>query len=456
MTPSATSALVAATRFGFIPRPGELERIAPDPRGWALNQLRQPPRPLAGDLPASAAVLALTMETLRLKKAPEDRKEFQAQVRAIYLAEIAARVAAAATSDTPLLERLTHFWGNHFTVSGFRPIVHGAAGAFEREAIRPHVTGRFVDMLLAAERHPAMLLYLDNALSIGPDSMVGQRLNKGINENLGREILELHTLGVDGGYTQQDVEALARILTGWSIMRPNEGRMAGFRPGIDMAAQPGGFLFRERAHEPGMKMLLGRRYPEGGVEEGVAALRDLAAHPATARHIAAKLARHFIADQPPQDAIQRIAQVFSSSGGDLAKVTAAVIHEESVWQKPFAKLRTPGDLVISACRVTGFLPPAPLLANSMRMLDQPAFLAPQPSGWPDDAASWASPEAVLRRAEWCETFADRIPDPPEPMALAASALGEALPEESLQAIRTAPSQRTALALLLASPEFQKR
>jgi uncharacterized protein (DUF1800 family) len=456
MTPSTTSALIAATRFGFAPRPGELDKIAPDPRGWALRQLTTPPRPLAGDLPTAAAMLALTMETMRQKKAPEDRKDFQAQMRAVILAEIEARVAAAATSDTPLLERLTYFWGNHFTVSGFRPIVRGAAGAFEREAIRPHVAGRFIDMLLAVERHPAMLLYLDNAMSIGPDSMVGRRLNKGINENLGREILELHTLGVDGGYTQQDVEALARILTGWSVARPNEGRFAGLRPGFDAAAQPGGFFFRERAHEPGPKTLLGRRYAEAGAEEGVAALRDLAAHPATARHIATKLARHFIADRPLPDAVKRIAQIFTSTGGDLAKVTAAVIAEETIWQTPFAKLRTPSDLVISACRITGFAPPAPLLANSLRMLDQPAFLAPQPSGWPDDAASWASPEAVLRRAEWCETFANRMLDPPEPMALAASALGEALPEESLQAIRTAPSQRMALALLLASPEFQKR
>ncbi len=219
------------------------------------------PAPLPGDLPNSGQEVAAFMAARRDKRANGDKKEFQEQTRDVYLAEVEARVAAAVTSDTPLLERLTQFWSNHFTVSAFRPIVRGFAGAFEREAIRPHVTGRFVDMLLAAEGHPAMLLYLDNALSIGPDSPAGLRQGKGLNENLGREILELHTLGVDGGYSQQDVEALARILTGWSVSRLN-------------APDPGNFKFYDRAHEPGPKTLLGRRYAEDGRNEGVTALRD--------------------------------------------------------------------------------------------------------------------------------------------------------------------------------------
>ena len=443
MTATTGAALLAATRFGFAARPGELQTIARDPRDWVLQQLGHPPRPLAGDLPNSADMVARTFEAQRDKRENGDKKEFAQVVRAVYLSEVQARTAAAATSDAPLLERLTQFWGNHFTVSGFRPVVRGLAGTFEREAIRPNVTGRFADMLLAAESHPAMLLYLDNALSIGPDSMAGQHQNKGLNENLGREILELHTLGVDGGYTQADVEALAGILTGWSVSRLN-------------APDPGHFRFYDRAHEPGPKTLLGRRYAEDGRNEGVTALRDLAQHPATAHHVAVKLARHFIADQPPQDAVERVARVFRDSGGDLARVTAAVVHEDAAWRTPFAKMRTPGDLVIAAIRTTGFTPQPMMIANSLRILDQQPFFAPQPTGWPDDAASWVSPEAVLRRAQWCETYADRMPEPPDPLGLAAATLGDAVPAETLTAIRTAPSRRDGLALLLASPEFQRR
>jgi uncharacterized protein (DUF1800 family) len=441
MTP-ASSALIAATRFGYAARPGELEAIAADPRGWVMRQM-VPPQLLPGDLPTAASVLAEMFQVRRDKRDPADRKDFNQRVRQIYLGEIAARIGAAANSQAPLAERMTQFWSNHFTVSAIRPVVHGCAGAFEREAIRPHVFGRFADLLLAVESHPAMLLYLDNALSIGPDSPAGIRQGKGLNENLGREILELHTLGVDGGYTQADVEALARILTGWSVARL-----------VDDA--PGSFKFYERAHEPGAKVLLGRRYAENGREEGVEALRDLAQHPATARHIAVKLARHFIADQPPEDSVQRIAKSFSDSGGNLARVTAAVVAEDAVWRTPFAKLRTPTDLLIASCRVAGFTPQPQLLLASLRMLDQQPFFAPQPSGWPDDAASWAAPEAVLRRAQWCEAFANRIPDVPDPMALAEASLGSALADETRDAIERAPSRRAGVALALASPEFQRR
>lgn len=443
MGPSTTTlALIAASRFGYGARPGDLEMIARDPHGWALHQLDRKPATLSADLPSAARMVTRLLE-VRRDKDQDEKRAANEEFRAVYLAEIAARVGAAVASDAPLLERLTHFWGNHFTVSGMRPLVRGFCGAFEREAIRPHVTGRFVDLLLAAERHPAMLLYLDNAQSIGPDLEVGQQHNKGLNENLGREILELHTLGVDGGYSQADVQALAQILTGWSIGRLDD-------PDI------GRFRFRPKIHEPGTKTLLGRPYLDAGLAEGESALRDLAAQPATARHIATKLARHFIADEPPRDAVERIARVFRANDGDLKLVTGAVIREASVWQKPFAKVRTPDDLVIAACRAVGFTPPPEMLVNGLRGLDQPSFFAPSPAGWPDDAASWVSPEAVLHRAEWCQAFAARLPDPPDPMAVAQATLGDALPEEAAQAIRRAPSRRDGIALLLAAPEFQRR
>jgi uncharacterized protein (DUF1800 family) len=446
MSPSSASdALVAATRFGFAARAGDLDAIARDPRGWVLGQLGKAPAPLPGNLPSSASMVAAEFEMRRDKRDQDEgaKREFNERVRAVYLAEIAARVNTAVTSETPLLERMTYFWSNHFTVSILRPAIRGFAPAFEREAIGPYVTGRFSDMLLAVARHPAMLLYLDNAISAGPDSIAGRRGGKGLNENLGRELLELHTLGVDGGYTQADVEALARILTGWSVARLNE-------------PDPGRFRFRPFVHQPGAKLLLGRSYAEAGEAEGQAALLDLAHHPATARHIATKLARHFIADDPPKESVERIARVFRDSGGDLRQVTVAVVQQDAAWSSPFAKMRTPQEMLIAACRVGGFAPPPEMLVNSLRTLDQMPFFAPSPAGWPDTAAAWVSPEAVLRRAQWCQVYAERMPDPPDPAALAAAAFGEALPEETMQAIRLAPSRRVGLALLFASPQFQRR
>ncbi len=194
----------------------------------------------------------------------------------------------------------------------------GLAGAFEREAIRPHVLGNFTDLLLAVEQHPAMLLYLDNYLSVGPGSrlarMAARRQTErkiGINENLAREILELHTLGVNGGYTQQDVTTFAQVLTGWSI-GGNFGRL--------QDGEPGQFTFREALHEPGAKTVLGKRYSEDGESEGKAVLRDVAAKPATATFIATKLARHFIADEPPPAAVEKLAKSFTKSHGDLPTV----------------------------------------------------------------------------------------------------------------------------------------
>ncbi len=437
-----TKAVIAASRFGYAPRAGELDVIARDPEAWVLRQLDQRPVPLSGSLPASGPMVAAVLQA-RQDKSEDGKKRENQQLHALYLDEIAARVNAAAASETPLLERLTRFWSNHFTVSCIRPVIRGFAGAFEREAIRPHVTGRFVDMLLAAERHPAMLFYLDQVMSFGPNSLVGQRQRKGLNENLGREMLELHTLGVDGGYNQDDVEALARILTGWSISRLRD-------------PDAGNFHFYPQIHEPGPKVLLGKTYRENGYAEGEAALRDLAAHPATAQHIATKLARHFIADHPPQDAVRRIAAVFRDTGGDLKRVTAALVREEAVWKTPFAKVRTPDDLLVAAIRVGGFTPQPPMLVNSLHVLDQQPFFAPSPAGWPDESSDWVGPEAVMHRVEWCQTFAGRIPDPPDPASLADAVFGEMLPDETGQAIRRAASRREGLALLLASPEFQRR
>jgi len=436
-------AIIATSRFGFAAREADLAAVSGDPRGWARGQLRKRPAALPASLPSSAAMVAATLQARQDRKAGVNAGA-KDELRSVLVAEIGARMNAAIASETPLIERLVFFWSNHFTVSALRPVVRGFVGAFEREAIRPHVTGRFADMLLAVARHPAMGFYLDNVQSIGPNSPFGRRRDKGLNENLGRELLELHTLGVDGGYSQKDVEALARILTGWTIARLQD-------------PSPGSFRFVPQIHEPGDKLLLGRSYAEAGVGEGEAALRDLARHPATSRHIAVKLARHFISDVPPQAAIDRIAKRYRDTDGDLRQVIEAVIAEPAAWQTPFAKIKTPTELVIAACRASGLNDvPGEGLVGSLRVLGQPAFIAPSPAGWPDVASAWVSPEAVLRRAEWCQAFANRLPDPPDPVAIASSSLGDALPEDTQQAIRRAPDRRIGLALLLASPQFQRR
>jgi uncharacterized protein (DUF1800 family) len=438
--PASMAAVIAATRFGSGPKPGELSQIAGDPRGWAAAQLERPPDFTPGNLPPAPEIVTAMLEARRDK---EERPQLKERLRATYLAEIDARLHAAILGDAPVLERLTQFWSNHFTVSGMRPFVRGVTGAFEREAIRPHVTGRFLDMLMAVTSHPGMLLYLDNAQSFGPDSPAGRRQNKGINENLGRELLELHTLGVDGGYTQADVEALARILTGWTVAPLRDWH-------------PGTFRFFPQIHEPGDKRLLGRTYHNGGMDEGEAALRDLAAHPSTARHIATQLARHFIADTPPAGAVERIARVFRDTGGDLKQVTLAVLREEAVWREPFAKVRTPTELVISAYRAVGTTPAPEMAFMALKKLDQPPFFAPSPAGWPDVASAWVSPESVVRRADWCQTFAERLADPPDPVEVMANTFGEALPDDVQRAVKRAPDKRAGLALLIASPQFQRR
>jgi uncharacterized protein (DUF1800 family) len=316
-------------------------------------------------------------------------------------------------------------------------------GAFIEEAIRPHITGRFADMLLAVMRHPAMLLYLDNVSSAGPNSTAAQRSKRGLNENLARECLELHTVSPAAGYTQADVTSFARVLTGWSI---------------DLRGDPPGFRFRPGAHEPGEQIVMGLRLPPGE-EGGVAALRFLAAQPETHRFLAAKLVRHFVADDPPEDAVRGIAGVLRDSDGDLGATAAALTTLEAAWQ-PQTKLRTPLDHLIATLRALEAQAPAPQpeppsLVAALAALGQPLWTAPQPNGWPDRAIDWASPEALLRRIDWAYAVAGRFSGP-DPAKVAEASLGPLLQPATLKAMRGAGSRRDALTLLLTSPEFQRR
>jgi uncharacterized protein (DUF1800 family) len=343
------------------------------------------------------------------------------------------------TTGTPFRERLVWFWANHFTVSLKRGEVTAVALPFIQEAIRPHVTGRFTDMLLAVMRHPAMLMYLDNAQSIGPDSPVGLKQKRGLNENLARECLELHTVSPAAGYTQADVTAFANVLTGWSI---------------ELNQPPAGFRFRPFTHQPGSQTVMGQSFPPGE-QGGVAALTWLSQHPATHRHLATKLVRHFVADDPPADAVTRVEAVLRNSHGDLRAAALELTRLPQAWT-PLTKLRSPAEYVIAALRALDL--PAdrrPDARGIMAGLGQPFLTAPLPNGWPDTAADWAGPESMLRRVDWAYSVAARAGGL-DPVTVADASLGPLLPAATAEQIRRAGSKREAFTLLLASPEFQRR
>lgn len=441
---SAAGGFVAVNRFGLGARAGELARASGDSRGWLAAQLAAspPPSPRLAGLATGGENMALFQRSRR-QGAADARRLIRQEFRAIYLREATGRTLTQIEADAPFRERLVAFWSNHFTVSVQRPTLLGLAGAFEREAIRPNVTGRFRDMLIAATRHPAMLVYLDNALSIGPNSVAGRRRGRGLNENLGREILELHTVGVSGGYTQNDVREFAKILTGWSLGRSEDG-------------DAGHYKFQPIIHEPGDKTMLGLRFPEAGEEEGVAALTALARHPATAAHIAAKFARHFIADRPPDAVVARLTRLFRDSDGDLAALAHAIVDAPEAWAHPLAKVKTPNEFAVSALRATGFPGEPERLIGALRVLGQAPFAAPSPAGWPDMAEHWIGPESVLRRAEWAMVMALRAERTHRPDALFAATIGPVADAATRASIAGAPSVAEGLALVLASTEFQRR
>lgn len=359
--------------------------------------------------------------------------------RAVFEADARAQLDNALTTPAPFRERLVWFWTNHFTVSIRQGGCQALVGAFIEEAIRPNVTGRFETMLLAVMHHPAMLLYLQNAESVGPDSPAGQRSHRGLNENLARECMELHTVSPAAGYTQADVTNFARILTGWSV---------------DLRGYPPGFLFRRLAHEPGSPVLMGRSFPPEQAG-GEAALRFLANHPATHRFLATKLTRQFVADDPPPDAVRQIEGVLRDTRGDLGAASAALITLPAAWQ-PDTKFKTPQELVISSLRALSLdANDVPALLPILGGLGQPVWNAPAPNGWSDRAADWAAPEAMMRRVDWAYGFAGRIGER-DPIELADAVLGPRLSDATLTAMRHAGARRDAMTLLLTSPEFQRR
>lgn len=368
-------------------------------------------------------------------------------IQKTYRAEALARLQRATMAESGLVERLVAFWSNHFCVSANKgELARMWAGAFEREAIRPYVLGHFGEMLKAVEQHPAMLFFLDNQQSIGPDSRAGRNRNKGLNENLAREIMELHTLGVGGGYTQADVTSLAAIITGWTFAG-REGRLG----------QPGSFAFNANAHQPGPQKLLGKTYDDTGVMQGETALSDIARHPSTAKFIAHKFAAHFIADEPPPALVARLEGAFRKSEGDLKVMTLALLDSNEAWQAPMTKMRTPYDFLVASGRLMGRIPDDPGRAlGALNLLGQPLWSPPGPNGFSDNSQAWAAPENMKLRLDVASQLSSRIADTLEPVDLLQAFAGDAASAETRQTIERAETRQQALALLLMSPEFQRR
>ena len=387
-----------------------------------------------------AATISKAVEKLEKPSTPYLPQE-------MLLAEADARFNG--TIRQPLIgfgERLAMFWANHFAVATSKSEeCHILAGAFEREAIRPHVFGRFSDMLLAVETHPAMLAYLDNQQSIGPNSKANANKKRGLNENLARETLELHTLGVNGGYTQTDVTTFAKIITGWTVARA-EGKLGA----------PGTFVFNAAAHEPGDQTLLGLTYADNGVGQGREALRDLARHPATAQHIATKLVRHFIADVPPPALVQTVSATFTKTDGDLSAVYRALLASDEAWNPALVKVRSPQEFMAALLRASGETPKPNVILGTLTAMGQPFWAPAGPNGFADTADVWASSESLSMRMDVASMIARAVPPQVDPRRFVSDSLGPLLSSETLQAVSRAETRNQGFAIAYLSPEFQRR
>jgi uncharacterized protein (DUF1800 family) len=463
-------ALRALNRFGLGARIGERRGID-DPQRWLRQQLDgDPPR---AAVPDTATPEAIGDALRALRPAPgsnQARQEARRRIVSIAAAEGRTALTLRATSARPFVERLVMFWSNHLCVSaGAKVLVAPLAGSYERAVIRPHVLGRFEDMVLASAKHPAMLVYLDNFQSIGPGSraaQLGRRAGgaRGLNENYARELLELHTLGVDGGYTQRDVQELARLLTGWTIGGlNNRPRTSGQNPGAGGRNPVGAglsgplrFTFEELLHEPGTKTILGARYGTG-LAEGERAIRTFCRHPSTVRFIARKLVAHFVADDPPEGAIDRVARAFRESDGQLRAVAETLIDLPDAWSEGTRKFRTPQDWLVAAFRAFGASDVPERAMPILRQLRHPLWSPQAPKGFGDTTQEWADPDSLLNRAELARTLtrglAVRRMDPRALADVVDVASDDPLPR-LLADTSIAADERVALAL--AGPAFQWR
>jgi uncharacterized protein (DUF1800 family) len=507
MTLDPREAALALHRFGFGPRAGSIAAIASDPRGALLAELDKPNAGKISDagLMSSGAASRMTsdfnaeraakqkLETRRQEAAkqeaakqeaakqeaaklaadnpmmqnpasenagmekPADAKTAEAKptdarpapqpqpetpMQENFFREAKAHYDGAVRAEFGFAERLAWFWSNHFCINSDDTV---QAGAYEREAIRPYVLGKFVDLLIAAESHSAMLNYLGNSLSMGPNSVAGINRDRGLNENLGREILELHTLGVRTGYTQDDVTSFAKVITGWTTYLP------------DLPERGGEFVFYQRFHEPGSQTVLGKTYRDTGFAQGKEVLTDLAHHPATALHVATKLARHFVADEPPATLVETLRQKFVETDGDLWQVSRALVMAPESWAPEQIKLKRPSEWMMTYIRAAGFNGVNPrLTAPALTRLGEPLWRPPSPKGFPDEEGAWV--DGIAHRLDTANAIAQNPANQErlDPKAMLETALGPLASADTRSAVNRAETKQQAVTLLLMAPEFQRR
>jgi uncharacterized protein (DUF1800 family) len=475
------SEAIALNRFGLGSRPGEV--IAGDPKKALIDQLAKfEARPAALQaLPNKASLAQAWMEYQSDKREakatgkPDKQDETMADanaakpmdavkagkvIRPVLVQAANARVNVALDSNAGFAERLVHFWSNHFAISVNKQQVTLFAGNYEFDAIRPHIMGRFSDLLRSASHHPAMLLYLDQAQSVGPGSMLAQRQAKrdkkiGLNENLAREILELHTLGVRSGYDQTDVTELARAMTGITVAGLGRGNLA---KRLQNSAAPGDTIFVDALHEPGARRVIGKSYAANGEQQAREILADLAINPMTARHIATKLARHFAADNPPPALVARLERNFLKTGGDLPSLYRILIDAPEIWQASPTKFKSPWEWSISAFRALGMkaLPPRMAAVNLYNQLGQPIWKPESPAGFADTTETWAGSAALMQRVELSAQLVTRFEGRSDARSLASKIISGPLSPLTASTIANAESPSQGLALLLVSPEFLRR
>ena len=432
--------------------PGEITKISQDPQGWLRNQIQiegvpqTTQTPLEGHRDRLLELYAYqdavqAAKAMGLDKPTDGRRDLRIQSNEDFL----QRTLHGTTTPDGFAERWALFWCNWFTVSGTRLETQILMGAFEREAIRPNVFGPFSRLLEASSTHPAMMFYLDQARSIGPNSPAGLRAKQGLNENLAREILELHSLGVNGGYSQADVTELARVLTGWSIGGKGEA-----------PSMRGQIVYRQAAHEPGARKILGKTYGQPFELQSRAVFADLSVHPSTARHVAQRLAIAFHSDTPPESLIEALKRAYLDTGGQLSEVARTLIAHQSLWDQGVRKFRSPYEHLIAAYRAAGTSPKKFNDLGILATLGQKPTGPNSPKGWPDDEASWAAPDAIITRLGWAQNLARFITPETPPVDLAKDILGSRLSDMTATAISRAQSKQEAFALLLMAPEFLRR
>lgn len=446
-------ACIAVNRFGYGAREGELEKAKRAPKAWVKSQLTS--------LSFDTLLLHSNDIFIEHSKYQKQNKQQKKQVKnkqkmSVLDDEVSKKYARnalrslsidslnqAINSPHSVSWRLLDFFSNHFSVTANGRLMVGLAATLEREAIAPNLLSNFEDILLAVEQHPAMLIYLNNEKSFGPNSRIAKKRNIGLNENLAREMMELHTLGVDGDYNQADVIELAKAITGWSVKNYQKEHSTGF-------------IFRTYGHEPGARTLLGTRYSHKGVEQGQQILRDLAMHPSTIKHVCFKLAHHFVSETPPKSLLNKMAARWLTTQGNIKQVMYSMFDAEEAWLSSAQKFKTPREFVISTYRAINLKTHnSKLLLNSLTSLGQAPFNAGSPAGYSDDVNDWLGASALMARVDWT-TMLSGARNRLNAVKIMATALGDSVSQHTYQSVMRAESRQQAMTLLLMSPEFQRR